>query len=110
LLIEPVKKRREILKNFREYLPKIKSAVKDVIGDVEIYVFGSILEGEFVGGSDVDIMIVADVESNRKRAEVLAEIEERIGLPLSHPFEFHLLTKDEFDKWISIFKPKLKKL
>lgn len=55
-------------------------------------------------------MIVADVESNRKRAEVLAEIEERIGLPLSHPFEFHLLTKDEFDKWVSIFKPKLKKL
>jgi len=37
-----------------------------------------------VGGSDIDIMIVADVRGNLKKAEIIAKIEEMAGLP----FEF----------------------
>jgi len=34
----------------------------------------------------------------KKRAEIIANIEEKAELPLYHPFEFHLLTQEEFDK------------
>ena len=39
-----------------------------------------------------------------KRAELIAEIEENAGLPLSHPFDFHLLTQEEVNTWIKIYE------
>ncbi|MHA1581549.1 MAG: nucleotidyltransferase domain-containing protein [Candidatus Baldrarchaeia archaeon] len=62
--------------------------------------FGSVVRGEAVGGSDVDILIVHSKipESRKKRAEIVVRIEEKAGLPLYHPFEIHLVNKEEA-KW-----------
>ena len=50
-------------------------------------------------------MIIADVpKKHLKRAELIAEIEENAGLPLSHPFDFHLLTQEEVNTWIKIYE------
>ncbi len=110
MLPELWKERAEIVRKYREWLPKIANAAKEVLGDANIYLFGSVAEGEATPSSDVDIMIVTrgeNVATGRKRAEVIAEIEERAGLPFVHPFEFHLMSKDEFERWVKIFKPKL---
>ena len=96
---------KEMIKNHRKYLKKINKNIKLVLKKSQVYLFGSIIEGNLVAASDIDILIIAEVpKSHLKRAEIIANIEEKSGLPLSHPFEFHLLTQKEFDKWSEIYK------
>jgi len=101
-------KRKEMIKNHKEYLKKINKNIKLVLKESQIYLFGSIIEGNLVAASDIDILIIAEVpKKHLKRAEIIANIEEKSGLPLSHPFEFHLLSEEEFDTWSKIYKIKL---
>ena len=100
-------KTKEMIKNHKEYLKRINKSIKLVLKESQIYLFGSVIEGNLVAASDIDILIIADIpKSHLKRAEIIANIEEKSGLPLSHPFEIHLLTQEEFDKWIEIYKIK----
>lgn len=102
-------KAREMIKNHKEYLKIINKNIKLVLKESQIYLFGSIIEGNLVAASDIDILIIADIpKKHLKRAEIIASIEEKSGLPLSHPFEFHLLTQEEFNNWIEIYKIKFK--
>jgi len=98
---------KEMVKNHKEYLKIINKNIKLALKESQIYLFGSIIEGNLVAASDIDILIIAEVpKKHLKRAEIIANIEEKSGLPLSHPFEFHLLTQKEFDKWSEIYKIK----
>ncbi|MGQ9468973.1 MAG: nucleotidyltransferase domain-containing protein [Nitrososphaerales archaeon] len=75
----------------------IAKAAKEVIGSCKVLVFGSVVGGHATGGSDVDILIVADrlPKSFRERGNLKAEIEVKACLPLYHPFEIHLVTSEE---------------
>jgi len=96
---------KKMIKNHKEYLKIINKNIKLVLNESKIFLFGSIIEGNLVAASDIDILIIADIPKNHlKRAEIVANIEESSGLPLSHPFEFHLLTQEEFDNWSEIYK------
>ncbi len=96
---------KKMIKNHKEYLKKINKNIKLVLKESRVYLFGSIIEGNLVTASDIDILIIAEVpKKHLKRAEIIANIEEKSGLPLSHPFEFHLLTQEEFDTWSEIYK------
>ena len=98
---------KEMIKNHKEYLKTINKNIKLVLKESQIYLFGSIIEGNLVAASDIDILIIAKVpKKHLKRAEIIANIEEKSGLPLSHPFEFHLLTQEEFETWSKIYKIK----
>ena len=72
-----------------------------MLGDAEVYLTGSVVEEKTVPSSDIDVLIIsesADVRKATKQAGIIARIEEESGLPFVHPFEFHLMTKDEFQK------------
>jgi len=59
----------DMIKNNKKFLKKIESSIKTILNDSEIYLFGSILKGDLVAGSDVDILIIADVpKKHLKRA------------------------------------------
>ena len=97
-------KTKEMIKNHKKYLKTISKNVNLALNNPQIYLFGSILEGNLVAASDIDILVIANIpKSHLKRADIIAQIEEKSGLPLSHPFEFHLLTQEEFDKWVEIY-------
>ncbi len=110
-MLEMMIRTNDMIKNHKKYLKKIESSIKTILNDTQVYLFGSILRGDLVAGSDIDILIIADVpKKHLKRAEIIAEIEENAGLPLSHPFEFHLLTQEELNTWIKIYKFKFQKI
>lgn len=110
-ILEIGKKRSKILLNYKRYLEKIIPIIEADLKDANIYLFGSVLEDNIVASSDVDIIIECEVPKNHmKRAEIVANIEEKTGLPLYHPFQFHLLTIEELNKWKSIYKIKPKKI
>lgn len=98
--IDILLERAEILKNWREYAVKICSAAKSILPDARVYVFGSVVKGKAVGGSDVDILIVSGEmpKSNLERAKIKIRIEELADLPPHHPFELHLADVEE-GKW-----------
>lgn len=92
--------KRRMVENWREYVSKIAKACKELLGECEVYVFGSVAENKWTGGSDVDILIISDntPPTSKERAEIIAKIEEKINLPIAHPFEIHLATRKEA-KW-----------
>ena len=95
-----VEARAEIVKLAREWrawVRRIALAAKEVLGECEVYVFGSVAEGRAVGGSDVDVLIVSKStpRTNRGRWEVLTRIEVLAGLPYYHPYQIHLVTPGE---------------
>ena len=93
-----------MIENFKNYLQEIKESINSVLRGSKTYLFGSVVEGNQVAGNDVDVLIIAEVpKSHLKRAELIAEIEEKANLPLIHPFEFHLLTEKEFQTWKDVY-------
>lgn len=110
-MLEMMIKRKEMIENFRKYLKKINESIKTILSDSEVFLFGSVIEGNLVVASDIDILILADVPKNHlKRAEIIAKIEEKAGLPFVHPFEFHILNSDELKTWKNIYDLKYEKI
>jgi len=109
--LEVIKKRNEMIKNNKKYLKIINNSIKKILPEARTFLFGSILENKLVAGSDIDILILADVpKSQMKRAEITVKIEKAAKLPYVHPFDFHLLTQEEFVDWNSIYKISTKKI
>jgi len=81
-------------------MPMIAKVVKNLLSDSQIYIFGSVIKGEAVGGSDIDILIVSNIvpKDNLERAKIKVKIEQLCNLPSFHPFEFHLVNEEEA-KW-----------
>lgn len=90
-------KRAEMVKNWREYAVRIAEAVRTILPGSRIYVFGSVVKGESTGGSDVDILVFSESlpRNNLERAKIKVKIEELSNLPPYHPFEIHLVNKEE---------------
>lgn len=90
-------KRADMVENWREHAKRILAAARRLLPDARAYVFGSVVGGEAVGGSDVDMLIVSASmpRGGLERAKVRVKIEELAGLPLHHPFELHLVNEDE---------------
>jgi len=104
-MIEMMKKTNNMIKNYKKYLKKIESSIHIILNNSQIFLFGSVIKGNLVAGSDIDILMIANIpKKHLKRAEIIAKIEEDAGLPLWHPFEFHLLTQEEMDIWIKLYK------
>jgi hypothetical protein len=100
-----------MIKNNRKYLKRINTHIKKILPEAQSFLFGSILENKLVAGSDIDILIIAEVpKSQMERAGIIVRIEKGAKLPYVHPFDFHLLTQQEFDDWNSIYKLKIKKM
>ncbi|TFG19665.1 MAG: nucleotidyltransferase [Promethearchaeota archaeon] len=102
----------ELAKNHEQYLLPIKKACLKLLPDSKVYLFGSALTGDLVAGSDVDLLIVTKKKtlSWKKRAEIVAAIEAKLALPIAHPFEFHVKTENEYERFMAIYNPRLKEI
>jgi len=100
LVIEIQARRLRELLRWRSYLPVLVEAVRSVLGQAEIYVFGSAVEGRLTVDSDIDVAVVVEElpRSAGRRAEILDgiwRIMEDKGVPWWYPFEIHLMTREE---------------
>ncbi len=103
--------RYQMLLQRENYLPQIIAACQVIIKNAEVYLTGSVLRGEAVAGSDVDLLVVGEIpQSHYEQMLAVAAIEECAKLPMVHPFEIHLLSKDDFSLWKKIFNGPLQKL
>ena len=108
---EVAKKHEKYFKELEKYLQIIKKKAKEILGDdMEIYLFGSALEGDWVAGSsDIDVSIVGNIPKTVSgMSKVKTKIFEEIG-DFFAPFEFHFATPQEFEIYSGLVK-KLKKI
>ena len=95
--VDSGRERLESLREYREMAKKIKEIVTKKYEGAKVYVFGSVIKGEFTAASDVDILIVCDDIDREKASELKADILRSIGLHA--PVELHIATTREFKEW-----------
>jgi len=81
------------LLRWRDQLPELLEAVRSVLPDAEVYVFGSALRSRLTANSDVDVLVVSDRALGSQRHKLVVAIEERLRNPFI--FEIHLTTKEK---------------
>ncbi len=104
LLIERKKEREKYFRNYKFYCKKIKKEAKKILGkSLKVLVFGSLVKGKWNFQSDIDVLIISDnlPKDFEKRGEIRTKIKSKIN-PFS-PFQLHLVTKEEFEKWYKNF-------
>ncbi|RLF23218.1 MAG: DNA polymerase subunit beta [Thermoprotei archaeon] len=91
-----------MITSWRKWARRIADEVKDILQDAEVYVIGSVVRGDYTGGSDVDILIISSQASQRarERAKLKVIIEEKLGLPYYHPFELDMLRHEEAEVYL----------
>jgi len=99
-ILEEKLKLNELAREWEFWSRRIAEAARELLGPCEVYVFGSAVKGLSTGASDVDILIISDQlpKKCRDRGNLKANMEERAGLPLYHPFEIHLVTSREVEE------------
>lgn len=105
LYIEEGRETLEAFRRYREVAQRVKEAARRLVGDVRVYVFGSVLTGRFTAASDIDILIVAEVD-REAAARLKAEIYSQIDAPL----EIHVATPEQFQRWYLRFVDKLEEV
>lgn len=99
-LLEARLELRKLAQNWRFWSERIAKAAREVLGPCQVYVFGSVVKKRVTGASDVDVLIVGNKlpMDCRGRGNLKAKIEEEARLPLYHPFQIHLATKEEAEE------------
>ena len=88
ILVEFARRTLESLRNWRSLAAAVKEAVLRMCPDARVYVFGSAVEGRITAASDLDVLVVCDLEREeavRLKAEVLREV------GLDAPVEMHVV-------------------
>ncbi len=88
----------EYLKNYREIAKKVENIVKCFDPEARIYVFGSVVRGNYTAASDIDVLVIT-TKINLKYEMMVAVYRELIDAPI----ELHVITPDLYDKWYKRF-------
>lgn len=104
--IEMAMEDRKYFENWQHYTKIIAETVRELLGDVRVYVFGSVVEGKHTPASDIDVLIVSSKTPRRMedRARIAGEVLKRVGI--FSPFELHIVTPKEFE-WYRRFVGKM---
>ncbi|MCF8884328.1 MAG: nucleotidyltransferase domain-containing protein [Nitrososphaerota archaeon] len=106
LYIESGRKRIEQLKNYDVVAREVKNIVQKILGEVDVYVFGSVVEGKITASSDIDILIIVDDVSREEAYRIKTMIYQSIDAPI----ELHVISSSEFENWYKKFVGKLKRI
>lgn len=82
-LIEEVQRRRQVFKNLKKHLETIKETLGGLDKDVEIYLFGSVAENTHNLSSDIDVLVITDLEPAKVHLVLWKE-------GIREPFEIHV--------------------
>lgn len=99
-------KRLEQLKNYKIVVREVKNIVQKFLGEVDVYVFGSVVEGEITASSDIDILIVVD----NVLSEEIYKIKSAVYQSIDAPIELHIVSSSEFENWYKRFIHRLEKV
>jgi len=102
--LDVVKKFEKIREKFIKNAKELKRIASNLFKNNlhAVYVFGSVVKGKTHAMSDIDVAVVLlKPASENERIRLYKEVRKKFGL--LHPFEIHVVTKDEWDGWYRKF-------
>lgn len=96
----------EQLANYREVSKKVKDIIRGSWKDAEVYVFGSVVEGRYTAGSDIDILVVVEGVTREDAIRMKAWITKDIEAPV----ELHIASKKEYENWYRRFTGRIEEV
>lgn len=104
IYIDIAKRNKLYFDNYLGYVKNIKGNFEKLLGEVRVYVFGSVISGNYsIFSSDIDILIISDKAPNKisEKSLLIIKALKEIGFP--NPFQIHLITPNEYENWYKNF-------
>lgn len=104
ILIQRRKNYEKYFKNYSFWAKKIKKVANEILGDSQVFIFGSVLKkGAGEVPRDIDILIISpNAESGEKRIRKKIKILKK-AVGSDSPFQLHLITPKEYKEWYQFF-------
>lgn len=94
--------RKRYFENTAIYLSTMKEACKALDPNCRVVLFGSYVRGTVRPDSDIDVLLISELARDPWiRAKLYVKILE--NLDPEHPFELHIATPEEYEKWYKKF-------
>ncbi|MBS7635031.1 nucleotidyltransferase domain-containing protein [Candidatus Bathyarchaeota archaeon] len=85
------------LRNYMIIAREVKEMLRMMDPQLKVYVFGSIVKGNFTVASDIDMLIIT--EAIERKNEMIIETYRRIKAPV----ELHIASREKFKSWYMKF-------
>ena len=86
-----------LISNYLEVVKKIKEIVRRLDPHARVYVFGSVVKGEYTGASDIDVLVI--ISKKDLKYKIMVEAYKCTEAPI----ELHVVTEEEFRNWYRRF-------
>ncbi len=87
----------KILKKYREVAEAVKKVVTEIDPHAEVYVFGSVVRGDYTVASDIDILVIT--EKIDRKYEIMVRVYQNIDASI----ELHVVTRKLYESWYRRF-------
>jgi len=103
ILKKTQKRKRDYFENYNFFCQEIRRKAEELLGKIRVIIFGSLVKKKSGPRSDIDILIISEnlPEDWEERRKIRREIKFQIGL--FSPFQIHLATPIEFERWYKKF-------
>jgi len=85
------------LRNYLEVAERVKRIVLSIDPEARVYVFGSVVRGDFTASSDIDLLVVT------RKVELKYDIMVAVYREVEAPVELHVTTPELFERWYRRF-------
>lgn len=87
----------QYLKNYLVVAEKVKEIILRLDPKAKVYVFGSVVRGDYIASSDIDILVItSDI---KLKYDLIVAVYKEIDAPV----ELHIVTQELFEKWYKKF-------
>ncbi len=98
--------RLRALLSWRRNLGKLYKAVKAVLPDAKVYIFGGAAEDRLTALSDIDVLVVTDKASKDafETAKIIVKIKEeleKLGVEQSYLYDIHMVNKEDVNRYLA---------
>lgn len=87
----------EVLRNYKVIVREVKEIIKEIDPEVQVYVFGSVVKGEYTTVSDIDVLVVT------KKIDMKYDIMVNVYKRIDAPIELHVTSPEQFKRWYKKF-------
>ncbi len=100
-LASSARDRLKWLRNYVKAARKVKRIAEGLFGNARVFVFGSVVRGDYTAASDIDVLVVLSESPEPTKA---AELRARVYFEMPDaPVEVHITTEEKFKGWYMRF-------
>ncbi|MCX8205113.1 MAG: nucleotidyltransferase domain-containing protein [Candidatus Nezhaarchaeota archaeon] len=96
LYIEEGLRALRAMRDYLEVAKRVKEIALEHAPDAKVYVFGSVVEGKYTAGSDIDILVVTSIEEGEAyemKARMYKEVDAPIQVHVAKPAQLQWYTR-----------------